>query len=118
MSKQQRISDFLEQVSQIEDAYCQKGSLTGVETEGMITMLCRRWFEDTDTCCKDKGLMIGSCCVICDDCGGTGVIETGNNDLPCKCQAGDLAMFNVAGRSQPVQGHILKSEHRRRLGSG
>lgn len=33
----------------------------------------------------------------CKRCGGTGVIETGNNDLPCDCPAGDTAKFNVAG---------------------
>lgn len=31
----------------------------------------------------------------CAKCGDTGVIETGNNDLPCNCPAGDMALFNT-----------------------
>ena len=31
----------------------------------------------------------------CDLCHGTGTIETGNNDLPCSCELGDSARFNV-----------------------
>ena len=31
----------------------------------------------------------------CKKCNGTGVIETGNNDLPCDCRQGDTARFNV-----------------------
>ena len=31
----------------------------------------------------------------CPKCRGTGVIETGNNDLPCDCPAGDTAEFSV-----------------------
>ncbi len=34
----------------------------------------------------------------CPECNDSGVIETGNNDLPCDCPAGDRAKFNVAGR--------------------
>ncbi|MFH0804247.1 MAG: hypothetical protein V1896_01445 [Candidatus Zambryskibacteria bacterium] len=34
---------------------------------------------------------------ICKECNDTGVIETGNNDIPCICVAGDTASFNVAG---------------------
>jgi hypothetical protein len=33
----------------------------------------------------------------CNKCGDTGIIETGNNDLPCDCPKGKLAEFNVAG---------------------
>jgi hypothetical protein len=32
----------------------------------------------------------------CEDCKDTGVIETGNNDLPCHCPAGRTALFNTA----------------------
>jgi hypothetical protein len=32
----------------------------------------------------------------CLRCGGTGVINTGNNDLPCDCAAGAAAVFNTA----------------------
>ena len=32
----------------------------------------------------------------CSECKDTGVIETGNNDLPCHCPAGLTAVFNVA----------------------
>lgn len=31
----------------------------------------------------------------CPYCQDTGVIETGNNDFPCECPAGDLAVFNL-----------------------
>lgn len=45
----------------------------------------------------------------CPKCGGTGVIETGNNDLPCDCLAGDKAVFNdaVLGR---VTGKEIRAE--------
>ncbi len=41
---------------------------------------------------------------MCPECKDSGVIETGNNDLPCDCPAGDKAVFNtcdgqVTGRS-------------------
>jgi CheY-like chemotaxis protein len=32
----------------------------------------------------------------CSKCNDTGVIETGNNDLACSCEAGDRALFNEA----------------------
>jgi len=44
-------------------------------------------------------------CTRCDD---TGVWETGNNDLPCPCPAGDTALFNVAGVPFPVSGRQIK----------
>jgi len=46
---------------------------------------------------------------VCSECKNTGVIETGNNDLPCDCPMGDAAIFNVAGRGQ-VLGKVLKNE--------
>jgi hypothetical protein len=36
----------------------------------------------------------------CKRCKDKGVIETGNNDFPCDCAAGDHAMFNSEGRLQ------------------
>lgn len=33
----------------------------------------------------------------CKKCKGTGVIVTGNNDLPCDCSAGQTALFQAAG---------------------
>lgn len=33
--------------------------------------------------------------VPCATCHGTGIIETGNNDLPCACPVGSFARFNV-----------------------
>lgn len=48
---------------------------------------------------------------LCLRCGDTGVIETGNNDLPCDCPKGDTAMFNHAGFEAPVTGAWLKSLH-------
>ncbi|HEY4515232.1 MAG TPA: hypothetical protein VJJ22_03700 [Candidatus Paceibacterota bacterium] len=46
---------------------------------------------------------------LCKYCGGTGVIETGNNDLPCPCPAGDTAKFSVAG-----EGFLTGAEIKRR----
>lgn len=46
---------------------------------------------------------------ICSDCKGTGVIDTGNNELPCHCPAGAKARFNVAG----VQGMVTGAEVKR-----
>lgn len=40
----------------------------------------------------------------CPTCNGTGVNETGNNDLPCDCPAGATARFNVAGVKGDVSG--------------
>jgi hypothetical protein len=54
----------------------------------------------------------------CSKCNGTGSIETGNNDLPCDCRAGNSSQFNVAGVKGTVTGaevkrHFLKdSPHR------
>ena len=45
----------------------------------------------------------------CRKCNDTGVIETGNNDLPCDCPAGDTALFNQAG----VDGLVTGAEIRR-----
>ena len=39
----------------------------------------------------------------CGKCSDTGVIETGNNDLPCSCPAGSRAIFNVCEGSGMVQ---------------
>jgi hypothetical protein len=50
----------------------------------------------------------------CKDCGDTGVIDTGNNDLPCDCPAGAKAMFNVAG----VHGQVTGEEVRRHFLNG
>ena len=46
---------------------------------------------------------------ICEKCNDTGVIETGNNDVPCPCPAGDKAVFNVTG-----EGHLTGAEIKRR----
>jgi hypothetical protein len=44
----------------------------------------------------------------CKKCDDTGVIETGNNDLPCDCPAGAIALFNVAGSGRPQTGAELR----------
>lgn len=49
----------------------------------------------------------------CVKCWGTGVIDTGNNDLPCSCPQGDLAIFNVAGKGQQT-GAEIRAEHQAR----
>lgn len=51
-------------------------------------------------------------CVRCKD---TGVIDTGNNDLPCDCAHGDTALFNVTGRTGLVSGLVLKTEGTRQF---
>ncbi len=47
----------------------------------------------------------------CRDCNDTGTIKTGNNDIPCQCSAGDMALFNVAG-----EGIVRGIEIKRRNG--
>ncbi|MBX4187603.1 MAG: hypothetical protein KW793_00515 [Candidatus Doudnabacteria bacterium] len=44
----------------------------------------------------------------CTKCRDTGVIETGNNDLPCDCPAGNAALFNQAGVCGPVTGQEIR----------
>jgi len=44
----------------------------------------------------------------CKKCNDTGVIETGNNDLPCDCPAGAKALFNIAGVEGPVTGEEFR----------
>lgn len=44
----------------------------------------------------------------CTRCSNTGIVKTGNNDLPCNCQAGDKALFSVAGADHPVPGRKVR----------
>ena len=44
----------------------------------------------------------------CKKCNDTGVLETGNNDLPCNCPAGDSALFNMCGVEGPVTGKEMR----------
>lgn len=44
----------------------------------------------------------------CEKCGDTGIIETGNNDLPCDCSFGDTALFNIAWVEGPVTGAEMR----------
>jgi len=44
----------------------------------------------------------------CKKCNDTGTIDTGNNDLPCDCPAGDTALFNEAGVRGSVTGAEIK----------
>jgi hypothetical protein len=44
----------------------------------------------------------------CPKCNGTGVWETGNNDLPCDCPAGKTALFNHAGVDGPITGDEMR----------
>jgi hypothetical protein len=46
--------------------------------------------------------------VKCEKCNDTGVYETGNNDLPCDCPAGDAALFNRSGVLGAVTGAEIK----------
>jgi hypothetical protein len=52
--------------------------------------------------------------VPCPKCNDMGTIETGNNDLPCDCPAGDMALFNQAG----VIGQVTGKEIRRHFLNG
>ena len=45
---------------------------------------------------------------MCERCNGTGIDETGNNDLPCGCQAGERARFNVCGLIGEITGAEMK----------
>lgn len=45
----------------------------------------------------------------CKLCGDTGVDETGNNDLPCDCPAGDTALFRVCGRGTITGAEVRKT---------
>jgi hypothetical protein len=44
----------------------------------------------------------------CEKCNDTGVIETGNNDLPCTCPLGKTALFNQAGVEGLVTGEEIE----------
>ena len=45
----------------------------------------------------------------CDKCNDTGVVETGNNDLPCDCPAGETALFNLGEvQGGPFTGALVK----------
>lgn len=53
---------------------------------------------------------------VCKNCNDTGMIETGNNDLPCDCPLGGKAMFNCAGVEGLISGeemrrHFLNNSH-------
>lgn len=46
---------------------------------------------------------------VCSKCKGTGVIDTGNNDLACDCDAGDTTLFNSAFvTGGPITGAEMK----------
>jgi hypothetical protein len=45
---------------------------------------------------------------LCNECNDTGIIETGNNDLPCNCPAGSKARFNRVGVIGTVTGEEIK----------
>jgi hypothetical protein len=47
----------------------------------------------------------------CTKCNDTGVIDTGNNDLPCDCPSGDKATFNVAGVTGKTSGAEVKKHY-------
>lgn len=60
-------------------------------------------------CYVSEGCRLDDCPASCATCRGTGVIETGNNDLPCSCEAGDRAIFSTTGGQRA--GKQLKVEH-------
>lgn len=47
--------------------------------------------------------------MMCGNCNGTGVLDSGNGDFPCDCVAGDQVLFNVTGELGPVVGRDLKN---------
>ncbi len=46
---------------------------------------------------------------LCQRCDGTGVIDTGNNEYPCRCAEGDAATFNTTEWGR-VDGAFIKSK--------
>ncbi|MFA6436907.1 MAG: hypothetical protein WC242_02205 [Candidatus Paceibacterota bacterium] len=40
----------------------------------------------------------------CTKCNDTGIVDTGNNDLPCDCPAGATTSFNIVGVKGSVTG--------------
>ncbi len=44
----------------------------------------------------------------CKKCNNTGIIDTGNDDLPCDCDAGTSAQFNIAGVDGSVTGREVR----------
>jgi hypothetical protein len=44
----------------------------------------------------------------CKKCNDTGVIDTGNNDLPCDCPAGETTKFNVCGAGEVTGAEVKK----------
>ncbi len=47
---------------------------------------------------------------MCTKCNDTGVIDTGNNDLPCEsCIKGKTALFNVGGGEQQTGEEVLQN---------
>ena len=52
--------------------------------------------------------------VSCSRCRDTGIIDTGNNELPCDCPAGDVASFNLCG----VEGNVTGAEMKRHFLNG
>ena len=61
---------------------------------------------DSDRISKELGYRLMPKCEKCND---TGVIETGNNGLPCDCPAGATALFNQAGVDGAVTGEEVKA---------
>ncbi len=51
----------------------------------------------------------------CERCNDTGIYETGNNDEPCTCPAGDTALFSVCvpgiKGAQLMRGAELRRAH-------
>ncbi len=57
-----------------------------------------------------KAIEIGEKLRFCPHCNDTGVIETGNNDLPCEhCPKGQTAVFNVGGGQTQTGEQVLRS---------
>lgn len=56
--------------------------------------------EDLERVLLSAGF-VPSAPVPCSLCNGTGIIVTGNNDIPCNCPAGDQALFNVTVSGEP-----------------
>lgn len=55
--------------------------------------LTRMWIDRVVT--RDRERAKAKYPPSCRRCNDRGVIETGNNDLPCDCPAGDTALFNT-----------------------
>lgn len=99
-----------ENISPNEDFHPGYGcTVTKLTKEDIANLLAGEpiWFDDGEY----SHILIAESPQPCKDCGGSGIIETGNNALPCRCPAGDTALFNDAFLGL-VTGATIKAQNR------